>query len=194
MTLFAAADHDGLPMKNDPRPEPRAETSAALAAAKASLKTARISLDELERLRQETRVAAPSFEALEALLGRPFDDIDVQSVVGPLSLRLRTLMSGAEAANKANGVRVLLDDRRHITTVVLYAAENDVGASSWAGPLPGGLSIGSDRGELRRALGRSTIVEVAGVREERFTRPRSTVAFVIVDERFAELRLRQGSP
>lgn len=182
-------------MKNDPpRTDPRAETSAALAAAKASLKTARISLDELERLRAETRAAAPSFEALESLLDRPFDNLDVQAVLGPLSLRLRTLMSGAEAANKANGIRVLLDDRRRIATIVLYAVDNDVGAASWSGPLPGGLSIAAERAELRRAFGRGTTVEVAGVREERFVRPTCAVCFVIVDERFAELRLRRGSP
>lgn len=182
-------------MKNDPpRNDPRAETSAALAAAKASLKTARISLDELERLRAETRAAAPSFEALESLLGRPFDDLDVQAVVGPLSLRLRTLMSGAEAANKANGIRVLLDERRRVATIVLYAADNEVGAASWSGPLLGGLSITTERAELRRAFGRASEVEVAGVREERFVRPTSVVAFVIVDGRFVELRLRRGSP
>jgi hypothetical protein len=182
-------------MKNDPpRHEPRAETSAALAAAKASLKTARISLDELERLRAETRAEAPSFEALESLLDRPFDNLDVQAVVGPLSLRLRTLMNGAEAANKANGIRVLLDERRRVASIVLYAVDNEVGAASWSGPLLGGLSIGTDRAELRRAFGRVTTVEVDGGREERFSRPTCVVCFVIVDERFVELRLRRGSP
>ncbi len=168
--------------------------AVALAATKASLQTVRISLDELERLRAETRGAAPPFEALEALLDRPFDTADVQAVVAPLSLRLRTLMSGAEATNKANGIRVLLDERRHVATIVLYAVDNDAGAASWSGPLPGGLSIGADRADVRRVFGRSVEVEVAGVREERFVRPTCVVGFVMVDGRFAELRLRRGSP
>jgi hypothetical protein len=176
-----------------PRQDPRAETSAALAAAKASLRTARISLAELERLRNETRVASPSFEALEGLLDRLFDDPDVQAVLGPLTLRLRTLMGGAEAANKSNGIRVLLDEHRRVASIVLYAVDNAVGAASWSGPLPGGLPITTDRSELRRAFGRVTVVDVEGVREERFVRPTCAVCFVIVDERFAELRLRRGS-
>jgi hypothetical protein len=181
-------------MTNDAPRQPRAETAVALAAANASLKTARISVDELERLRAETRATAPSFEALESLLDRPFDNVDVQAVVAPLSLRLRTPMGGAEAANKANGIRVLLDEQRRIATIVLYAVDNDVGAAAWSGPLPGGMSISTDRAELLRVFGRASEVEVAGVREERCVRPNSVVGVVTVDGRFAELRLRRGSP
>jgi hypothetical protein len=73
-------------------------TKGAVAEARAALATARISLDELEKLRAATRGPPPTLTALAGLLGRPYDGDDVVAVTGTLGLRKRKLPASASAS------------------------------------------------------------------------------------------------
>lgn len=177
-------------MNND---DTRKGTSNALAAAKVSLQTARMSLGELDRLREAARGPSPGFEVLRGFIGRGYDDVDVQRVLFPLGLRHRTLMGrGSEAASKSTGLRVVLDGQRQIDVIVISAEANDHGASPWTGPVGPGLTAASSRVDVRRALGRGAVVEVDGMREEQFIQAGVVVAFVFADEAMAEVRLRRS--
>lgn len=147
----------------------RKGTSDAFAAAKLSLQTARMSLGEFERLREVMRGPAPAIEVLIGLVGRGFDDVEVQPVLSPFNLRHRTLMSGqSEAVGKGSGLRVLLDSKRRIELIAMSGEANHRGASAWSGAVGPGLTTASTYVDVRRVLGRGTIVDVDGVREEHF--------------------------
>lgn len=177
-------------MSND---ETRKGTSDALAAAKLSLQTARMSLGELDRLREATRGPLPMINTLQSLIGRGFDDVEVQRVLFPLNLRYRTLMGGhGEAASKNIGLRVVLDAQRHVDSIVISGDANDHGATAWTGPIGVGLTTASTRFDVRRVLGRGAAVDVDGAREEQFTSAGVVVAYVFADEAIAEIRLRRS--
>ncbi len=171
----------------------RKGTSNALAAAKLSLQTARMSLGELDRLRGATRGPLPTIEVLQGLIGRYFDDVDVQRVLFPLNLRHRTLMGGrAEVASKLIGLRVTLDTQRVVDGVVVSGDANDHGAAAWAGAFGVGLTSSSSRVDVRRLFGRAVTVDLDGAREEQFIHGAVVVAFVFIDEAIAEVRLRRS--
>ncbi|HEY1098281.1 MAG TPA: hypothetical protein VGF99_05110, partial [Myxococcota bacterium] len=89
-------------MNNDetrkPTPTMPSSTSSALAGARAALQTARMSIVELEKLRESTRGPAPDIAVVIGLLGREYDATDVQAVLFPLGLRYRTMMGGHSEA------------------------------------------------------------------------------------------------
>jgi hypothetical protein len=170
-------------------------TKGAVAEARAALATARISLDELEKLRAATRGPPPTLTALAGLLGRPYDGDDVVAVTGTLGLRKRKLPAGGhDVAGRQAGIRLRLDDNGVITGITLFG-DGDAGFSAWAGALDGGLNMTARAADVRKALGAPTsTADVDGVTEARYLRGGVVTAFVFGDDGIRELRLRRAAP
>lgn len=164
----------------------------AVAEARAALATARISLDELEKLRAATRGPPPTLAALAGLLGRPYGEDDVVAVTGTLGLRKRKLPDGGhDVAGRQTGIRLRLDDAGVITDITLVG-DGDEGFSAWAGPLEGGLNMTSSAADVRKALGApSTTATHDGASEERYVRAGVVTAFVYGDDAIRQVRLRR---
>jgi hypothetical protein len=167
----------------------------AVAEARAALATARISLDELEKLRAATRGPPPTLATLAGLLGRPCGEDEVVVVTGTLGLRKRKLPAGGhDAAGRQTGIRLRLDDDGVITGITLFG-DGDAGFSAWAGPLDGGLNMTARAADVRKALGAPTsTAEVDGVVEERYVRGGVVTAFVYGDDGIQQLHLRRVTP
>lgn len=131
--------------------EDNRSTADRLKAAKQSLQTARMSLGELERLRAETRGPLPSTAEFASLLGRSYDDVDVQRVLFPLGVRYRDRDGVVEAASRPMGVRCLLDRQRTLVRVELKGRE--LAWEPWAGLLPRGLTMTAGRRDVVAAFG-----------------------------------------
>lgn len=168
------------------------KTREAVSAARASLATARMSLDELAKLREATRGPPPTIAVLAGLLGRSYDADEVVSATGNLGLRKRKLPAGGhDVVGRRTGLRLRLDDAGAITAITLIGEGND-GYSVWAGPLDGGLNMTARAADVRKALGAPmSTVEVDGAVEERYERGDVITAFVHGDDGIRELRLRR---
>jgi hypothetical protein len=171
------------------------KTKEAVAQARASLATARISFDELEKLRRASRGPLPSLDALTGLLGAVYESKAVTSVVSSLGLRTRKLPGGgADATARQNGIALRVDAAGLIVSVTLYG-DSDDGYSSWSGPLDHGLNMSSTLADVRRALGPPHEVVHEGDQEEvRYRRDCAVIAYVEIDDAIGQVRLRRGSP
>ncbi len=157
------------------------KAQAALADAKASLQTARISLDELDKLRAATRGPLPSLDALIAFVGASADTEDAKAMIKLLGLRRRAVAGGADLVNRATGVR--------------FSVEGDAGGySAWTGPLQKGLSMASAPTQVALRLGPAELVHADGVDEHCYTDGRVVQAYVLGDDGIAQLRLRLRNP
>jgi hypothetical protein len=167
----------------------------AVAEARAALATARISLDELEKLRAATRGPPPTLADLAGLLGRPYGEDGVLAVTGTLGLRKRKLPAGGhDVAGRQTGIRLRLDDDGVITAITLFG-DGDDGFSAWVGPLEGGLNMTARAADVRKALGAPTATAPHdGASEERYVRGGVVTAFVYGDDGIRELRLRRVTP
>jgi len=168
------------------------KTKDAVASARASLATARISLDELDKLRAATRGPLPTPTVLASLLGRPWEGADVVLVTGNFGLRRRKLPQGGhDAAGRQAGIRLCLDDAGVIVAITLFG-DGDDGFSSWHGPLEAGLNMSSRPADVRKALGPPTATgSDDGATEERYVRGGVVTAFVYVDDAIRQVRLRR---
>ncbi len=171
------------------------KTKEAVAKARASLATARISFDELEKLRCASRGPLPSLGALAGLLGDLYESEAVTSVVSSLGLRTRKLAGGgAEVTARQTGISLRVDDDGRITSLTLYG-DGDAGFSSWSGPLDHGLNMSSTMADVRRALGPPHEVAHEGDHQEaRYRRDAAVIAYVAIDDAIGQVRLRRGSP
>ena len=171
------------------------KTKEAVAQARASLATARISFDELEKLRRASRGPLPSLDALTGLLGAVYESKAVTSVVSSLGLRTRKLPGGgADATARQNGIALRVDDAGLIVSVTLYG-EGDAGYSSWSGPLDDGLNLSSTIADVGRVMGPpAQRAQVGEVEELHYHRDGLVVVFVVDDEAIAQVIVRRSSP
>ena len=171
------------------------KTKEAVAQARASLATARISFDELEKLRRASRGPLPSLDALAGLVGAVYESEAVTSVVASLGLRTRKLPGGgAEATARQTGIALRVDDAGLIVSVTLYG-DGDAGYSSWSGPLEHGLNMSSTMADVRRVLGPPhEVVHEGDHQEARYRRDDAVIAYVEIDDAIGQVRLRRGSP
>lgn len=169
------------------------KTKDAVAGARASLATARISLDELDKLRAATRGPPPTLAVLSTLLGRPYESDDVVLVTGNFGMRRRKLPGGgADAAGRQSGIRLRLDDDGVITQITLFG-DGDDGFSAWHGPLDDGLNMTATAGDVRKKRGApATVGEHDGQNEERYVHGDLVTAFVYDGTAITQVRLRRG--
>ncbi len=168
----------------------------ALNKAKASLQTARISLDELAKLRAETRGPLPTMRQLAALIGKDIDDDDVLIYTSTLGLRKRALPAGGyDAAGRNAGIRFALDVDKRITSVALYGeGEIDKSFTPWHGQLKDSINMTSTAADVKKALGRpAAVVMHDGYEEERYLEDGVVYAFVYVDSAIGLVRVRKGT-
>jgi hypothetical protein len=167
----------------------------AVAEARASLATARISFDELEKLRCASRGPLPSLDVLSRLVGEPFDSDAVTSVVSSLGLRRRKPADGgAELIARQSGIALHLDSGGHIASITLFG-DGDAGYSSWSGPLDHGLNLSSTIADVGRVMGPpAQRAQVGEVEEVRYHRDGLVVVFVVDDEAIAQVIVRRSSP
>jgi len=167
------------------------KTSARLEAAKISLQTARISLNELDKLRAESRTALPTLQQLASLVGRAYQDAEVQAVLFPLGLHYRKREDVHEATSRAMGMRCRLDDNRIITTISLMGQEP--AWSSWTGDLGEGLTTTTTRLDVQRRRGRPHHVEdVDGKTIDRYVTDDTALSFIYDNQVIREVRLTRS--
>jgi hypothetical protein len=171
------------------------KTRDAVPNVRAPLATARISLDELDKLRAATRGPLPTPAAVASLLGRPYDGDDVVLLTGNFGLRRRKLPRGGhDAVGRQAGICLRLDDNGVIVAITL-SGDVDEGFSSWHGPLEAGLNMASRPADVRKALGEPTATGTHdGATEERYVRAGVVTAFVYVDDAIRQVRLRRVEP
>ena len=127
-----------------PDPEPRA-----------AMTTQRISLEDLEKLKQQSRALdgvsrpLPNLDGLFALLGASLDD----AAVADLGLKEKTSGAETSASSKALGIELMARGRR-VESVFLHS-QNHEGFHAWPGDL-GGISFTSTPTELKRLFGAPT--------------------------------------
>lgn len=111
--------------------------------------TQRISLDDLERLKTQSRIAGPlpGFAQLMAMLGTSLDD----DAVVDLGLREQKGQNGYGAASKALGIELVASRNRVVETIFLHSQGHE-GHHAWPGDL-GGISFASTSVQLRKLKG-----------------------------------------
>lgn len=114
-----------------------------------NLMTQRMSLDDLDRLREASRSTAPlpGFAALKALVGVSLDDAAVRD------LHLKELPSadGTTATSTALGIELAANRQRRVEAVRLHSQGHD-GFHAWPGDL-GGITFTSTPTLLKKLLG-----------------------------------------
>jgi hypothetical protein len=117
--------------------------------ARASMATQRISLDDLDKLRRESRAPGPlpGLPQLFALLGASLDD----DAVDDLGVRPRLSATGYTASSKALGIELAASKSRVVETVLLHGQGHE-GFHAWPGDL-GGITFSSTPAQLKKLLG-----------------------------------------
>jgi hypothetical protein len=167
------------------------EAGAALAEAKASLQTARISLDELDRLRAVTRGPLPPVSTLVALLGQSANAEPAKGLLKQFGARRRSVAGGYDLAARSTGIRVVLDENEAVRSIVLFGDGQPGGFSTWTGTLHKGLSMASTPSQVIAALGPAQEVHVDGDVEHQYGNNQAVEAYVFDDGHIAQLRLRR---
>lgn len=160
---------------------------------RASLATARISLDALDKLRTATRGPLPTLAVLASLLGKDYESDDVVDVTGNFGMRRRRLAGGgADASGRHTGIRLRLDEAGVITQVTLFG-DGDDGFSTWHGTLDDGLNMTATATDVRKKRGASAASgEHDGATEERYSLAGVITAFVYDNDAIAQVRLRKA--
>ncbi len=116
---------------------------------RAAMSTQRISLDDLEKLKQQSRVPGPlpGLPQLIALLGTDLDDPRVED----LGLREKRVDGRLVASSKALGIEVTAANDRTITSILLHGQGHD-SFHAWPGDL-GGITFSSTPAQLKKLKG-----------------------------------------
>lgn len=120
---------------------------------RAAMSTQRISLDDLEKLKQQSRIPGPlpGLPQLFALIGTSLDD----DAALDLGLKEKRGAGGAtQASSKALGIEVVAGRGRIIETILLHAQGHD-GFHAWPGDL-GGVTFSSSPAQLKKLRGPPT--------------------------------------
>lgn len=116
---------------------------------RAALATQRISLDDLEKLKQQSRVPGPlpNLDGLVALLGTDLDDPRVED----LGLREKRTDGRLYASSKALGIQMMATTGRTVSTIFLHGQGHE-SFHAWPGDL-GGITFSSTPAQLKKLKG-----------------------------------------
>ena len=119
---------------------------------RATASTQRISIDDLERLKLQSRIPGPlpGLPQLLALLGGSLDD----DAVVDLGLREKKASPGYWASSKALGIELGAGRDRLIESIFLHSQGHE-GHHAWPGDLSG-ISFSSTSSQLRKLKGSPT--------------------------------------